>query len=93
MRALLWGSIAIALFVDGSVSARPHLSKQEVIQIANRKARQVLHYDLREYPIYFVRYFPDKDKWVVNYNHRKWARNWFSVEVFDSTKQAQVWLP
>jgi hypothetical protein len=53
--------LAIAVIACSSALAGSHLSQQDVIRIANRKARQVLHYDLREYPIYFVRYFSEED--------------------------------
>ena len=86
-------ALVIAFIAFGTALADPHLSQRDVIRIANRKARQVLHYDLLEYSIYFVRYFREEDKWYVNYRHREHARNWFNVEILDSTREASVSLP
>ena len=88
--ALLIGTVACT-----SAWADSRLSQKDAIHIANRKAQQILHYDLREYEIYFARYFADEDKWVINYRGRKHpeGHNWFSVEIKDRTREATVWLP
>jgi len=87
--------VLVATVACTSAWAGPRLSQKDAIHIANRKARQTLHYDLREYDIYFARYFGDEDKWVINYRDRKHpeGHGWFSVEIKDRTKEATVWLP
>jgi hypothetical protein len=88
-------ALIIAIVSCSSAWAGPRLSKKEVIQIANRKARHDLHYDLRDFEIYFVRYFRDEDKWYVNYRSREHpeGHGWFTVEIRDGTREATVSLP
>src|SRR3989442_14109129 len=96
---LRWRLSSVAVAIAATIIAlnfalgNAHLSKEEAVRIADRKVRQVLHYDLREYEIYFVKYFPEENKWRVNYRNRKWARNDFGVDINDRTRRAEVWLP
>jgi hypothetical protein len=95
-RADTWLAVILLLVEFASTgSAAPtnhaRLSRAELFRIADAKAREVMHVDLRLYVRSHVYYDPQKDVWSITYERKpKPLRPDFFVEVHDKTKQAQV---
>jgi hypothetical protein len=92
-RSLAIGSCVVAILLTpcGTASARPHLSRGEVVALAEAQARRVMpHTNLAEYRCVSVRYLEDKHSWYVGYQHKKVSSTWFDVVVDDRTREAAV---
>ena len=87
------GSCVVAILVTAcaTASAGPHLSRGDVVALAEAQARRVLpHTNLAEYRCISVRYFEDKHSWYVGYQHKRVSSTWFDVVVDDRTREAAV---
>jgi len=83
--------IAVLLTASALAGVSPHLSRKQVITLAEAQARRVLrHTNVADYHCVSVRHIEGKHSWYVGYQHKRVPSTWFDVVVDDRTREAAV---
>jgi hypothetical protein len=85
---LLAPVLAVLFLSSGGISAAPHLSAAEAVQIADADARSH-HYDLRKFLPRKATYSLKDDSWLISYRQEN-SPVAFDVQLHDKSKKIQT---